>query len=308
MAQRTEETINITANDSTTSLIINARKLRILLDSTLVEQSLPSPKYRRAFLLLKTKEFSKVVRRGNFVRDGQVLQGLTKTLDILFHPSPLNVSTGGSRTGGAVRGIDVDAQLVQLINNGAIPDPVEGFTVNVLRALAAQKLVPFMAQANVGSVDICVGTALDIVCIDMSPRADPINNVVSVQLKTFGSKNHDVARGCFHSLLHECHALTTTRDTLIQRALLQVMCEYAIVQHAHSNALSDARLLVVTSRSIFAPLEDVCKWYRMPPHFPQVTSVFIRSCIQLKTADAEHIDQLKSRQIRLHNKRRNELR
>jgi hypothetical protein len=301
-----EVTVEIDADERTVALIENAKKLRILLDNTVCEQALPSPRYLKAYRLLKSREFAKVVRSGSFKYGGVELQGLTKTLDILFHSTPLHMNTGGSRTGGSLRGIEVDTQLAHIINNGRIPETIEGFTVNVLRALADQKLVPFMAQANVGGIDIGVGTALDLVCIDLTRRQD--NNVVSVQLKTYGVNNHDKPRGCFHSLLYKCDALSNTQDTLVQRSLLQVMCEFAIAKHSHNDALCDARLLVVTGRDIGRPLEKVATWYNMPTHYMQVVDVFISSCLYLKTADQRHIENLLSEQRFLRNKRRNALR
>jgi hypothetical protein len=308
MSHSREGTIDIDANESTIELVRSARYLRMLLNKTLCVEQLPSRSYRKAFEVLKSREFAKVVRSGSFKLDGQALQGLIKTLDILFHSMPLNVNTGGSRTGGCLRGINVDTQLAHIINNGTMPNLIDGFTVNVLRALVAQKLVPFMAQANIGSVDIGVGTALDLVCIDIGPNANPDNNVVSVQLKTFGTINHNKPHGCFHSLVDKCNVLTNTPDTLIQRGLLQVMCEFAITKHAHNNVLCDARLLVVTSRNIYSPLSMVANWYNMPAHFPEVVTVFINSCKYLKTANQEHIEQLLGQQRLLRNKRRNALR
>lgn len=279
---RKQATVDVAAGESDLRLIERAMAIRRML-TEIAPNKLP-PLYSKAWYLLNAHEFNRVTRQGAFVRDGFKLRGLTDTLDTIFHSRKLNVHTDGNRTGGSERGRRVDNQLTSLIDRGALPsEPLDGFTVNVLRALDKKGLVPFMTQANVGSVELGVGTALDILCINIAAPVN--NNVESIQLKTFGPRNHHKAVGTFHSIFHPSQVIQNTQDTLIQRALMQVMCEFAITQYGHNEPLHSARLLVVTSRSIDKPIDTVAKWYDMPGHHLHVAEIFRRSCQSLKTTN-----------------------
>lgn len=243
-------------------------------------------KFHRAWELCKGSEFKLVRRDRGFVRDGIRLNGLTEMLNTLYHQTALNCSTGGASTGGSVRGVMVDNQLTRLIDRQESPEVVDGFTCNVLRAMQKKQLYPFMTQANVGSCEWKVGTALDILCISMT-APDEYNNVVAVQLKTFGPRNHHKPDGKFSPLFRPCEAISSMNDTLIQRALLQVTCEYAITQAHHNNPLFSACLLVVTGRDCYAPLDGQVAWYPMPQNYLAIGRVFGEHCRKLQTL-SEH--------------------
>ena len=157
----------------------------------------------------------------------------------------------------------------------------------MLRALKKKDLVPFMTQARIGSVVWKVGTALDILCVDLN--APLVNNVVSVQLKTYGPRNHTLTRGKFCTLFDGFHEANSMDDNLINRSLLQVMAEYTITQIFHNNCLWDARLLIVHGTDITQDISTQVKWYDMPDNYAVIGNTFGEQCEMLLNLSEEDI-------------------
>ena len=206
-----------------------------------------------------------------FTVHGQPLDGLTSQLDLLFHPVPLDISTGGLSTGGSVRGMKIDSQLASLCggnprapsshfnhfsssgsqfnsNNigGAGGFPLlHDYTVRIVKRLRELGLRPFMAQVPVGSVRLRLATALDLVCVDETREGALVN----VQIKTGFERRENYSRtqrGAFFTGLGE----PPIPDSHEMRHLLQVMAEHLIVQIAYDNPLAYSMLMVVSANLI----------------------------------------------------------
>lgn len=189
-----------------------------------------------------------------FVVHGQPLDGLTTQLAQLFHPVPLDISTGGLATGGSSRGMRVDAQLAALVNTsslstastggaGGVP-PLHDYTARIVRRLRELGLRPFMAQAPVGSVPLRLATALDLLCVD--ERRD--GALVNVQIKTGFERRENYSRqqpGAYFT-----NTSAPVPDSHEMRHLLQVMAEHLIVQTAYGHPLAYSMLMVVSASQI----------------------------------------------------------
>lgn len=222
---------------------------RRLIDMFSSKTSLPIF-YHKAHDLLKNPTHGKtaLIRSSGFIHtpanshSSSRMEGITKIIQQLFHPLKLDVSSGGMATGGASRGIKVDNQLANLINNGISPDDgkFNPYAILAMHELMNQKLVPFCAQYAISAPSLGIATATDILCIDES------GDIVNVQLKTGFEKNYEKqARSglCMMSPHIECAKLTDMPDTFHNRHRLQLIVEHIIV----STFAVDSRLLVVTS-------------------------------------------------------------
>ena len=185
------------------------------------------------------------------------LEGLTKQLSRVFHPAPMDVGTGGARTGGSARGCRVDNELADIINRGKMPESgtMSLYTLKTLRQLFSEGLKPFCAQVPVGSLELKLATALDVVCININIRPEsapggPIqHNVVNGQIKTGFDQNYKVARGAMHSPLTRCPSLSVMGDSHANRHTLQLISEHLIVQRGYGNPLCDSVLIVISEKT-----------------------------------------------------------
>lgn len=186
-----------------------------------------------------------------FTVHGQPLDGLTTQLDQLFHPIPLDISTGGLATGGSSRGVRVDTQLSALISSppgsrgvaGGVP--LHDYTVRIIQRLRELGLRPFMSQVPVGSVRLRLATALDLICVDELRDGALVN----VQIKTGFERRENYSRsqpGAYFTNLGE----PPIADSYEMRHLLQVIAEHLIVQTAYDRPLAYSMLMVVSANQI----------------------------------------------------------
>jgi hypothetical protein len=183
------------------------------------------------------------------------LDGLTSTLASVFHPAPLNLSTGGQRTGGAARGSQVDREIHDLVVNNKIPESgFQPFTVKTLDYLRRNKLQPFATQVPVYSEELGLATTLDILALD------PEGKIVHIQLKTMGSKNYRTPRGRLMSPYCEGSKIASIVDCHYTRHQLQLLVERLIVQKGYGFPITKSRLVVITEdvHSII-PLDPIIK-------------------------------------------------
>lgn len=259
--------------------------LRSIFIDTKNENDLP-PKYRRAFRFLNGAHpgprVTKPVGSGFVSPDPQgtatVIRydGLTDQLTKVFHPLALSISTGGAATGGSARGMRVDDELAKLINRpNSYADGYNRYTHRTVQELYRLNLRPFWAQVPVGSIELNLATALDLLCVD---EKDPGGGLVNVQLKT-GFEIHrnyiSIARDSFlQSPYVKDAALATYGDSHAARHLLQVTAEHIIVQTAYGNPLSYSLLMVVSlnkTRSVQIPFRNQnenSEEFPMPPQPP----------------------------------------
>lgn len=189
-----------------------------------------------------------------FVYDGQgsgadTLDGLTGVMKNIFCPMELNVSTGGAKTGGSARGMQVDRELAGLINQGKFPDSDSlcAYTVKTLEYLYANDLQPLVAQPVAANRALNLATALDMVCMDSRGK------LVGIQLKTgFENKLYHTARGYFHSPFVADSCITKMEDSHHNRHMLQVTIEHILAQVDYGNPLDRSMWLVVTSNEVKA--------------------------------------------------------
>lgn len=218
-----------------------------------------------AFRFLYHERHSRITKSGAFVvtRNGvkRKIDGLTKQLAETFHPFPLNISTGGQKTGGSARGGEVDLELASLINTGQIPQrrdsdgapmppSLNNFTRRALEKLSEEKLQPVMAQVNVydDEQEMELATALDMICIDWKvDLSKHPTNLVNVQLKTGFDLNYNKKGEPFYSLDVEDSELTRIHQSHANLHQLQVAMEHAIVQTRYGRPLHRSVVLVVTS-------------------------------------------------------------
>lgn len=177
------------------------------------------------------------------------VDGLTGQLARVFHPVPLDISTGGAQSGGSRRGCLVDEQIAKLVNRGELPmnGTLAVYTVKALKQLRAENLQPFMAQVCVAWREANIGTALDMVCIDLERGGVLIN----VQLKTGFDRNYErslpgVTMSC---PFYPCPKITAMPDSHRNRHTLQLMAEHVIAQEWTDNALSDSLLMIISERT-----------------------------------------------------------
>lgn len=188
-----------------------------------------------------------------FTVHGQPLDGLTTQLDQLFHPVPLDISTGGQATGGSSRGVRVDTQLSALVSSplgspgvaGGFPLRLHDYTIRIVRRLRELGLRPFMSQVPVGSVPLRLATALDLLCVDETREGA----IVNVQIKTGFERRENYGRtqtGAYFTNLGD----SPIADSYEMRHLLQVIAEHLIVQTAYSRPLAYSMLMVVSANQI----------------------------------------------------------
>lgn len=177
------------------------------------------------------------------------VDGLTSQLTRVFHPMALDISTGGARSGGSRRGCLVDEQIAKLVNRGELPmnGTMALYTVKALKQLHAENLKPFMAQVCVAWREANIGTALDMVCMDLERGGALIN----VQLKTGFDRNYErslpgVTMSC---PFYPCPKITDMPDSHRNRHALQLMAEHIIAQEWTGNALSDSLLMIISERT-----------------------------------------------------------
>lgn len=180
-------------------------------------------------------------------------EGLTSQLSRVFHPLQLDVSTGGSGTGGSVRGMAVDREFEILVNH---PNESErelsilhDYTIRAASILMERKLRPFMAQVPVALIELSLATSLDLLCVD-----ENTGGLVNVQLKT-GFENRDnydrASRTMFfHSPFVPRSKIARIKDSHKNRHMLQVVVEHMIVQMGHENPLEYSMLMVVSSNVV----------------------------------------------------------
>lgn len=189
-----------------------------------------------------------------------VFDGLTKTLDSVFHPVALGIPTGGARTGGAARGNRVDSEIAALVNKGREPKGglYMDYTVRALEFLRARNMQPFAAQFDAYEADLGIATSLDILCINHDA---PSKKIVNVQLKTT-ERNYTRANGYFaspHPDVKESK-IKQIKDSKYARDQLQILLEHIMVRRAYGKVPLESMVLVVTSESAQSyPLGSVFK-------------------------------------------------
>lgn len=247
-------------------------ELRRAIDNAKTEKDITNNKWRAAWRVMHKSTIGTVRLQAfhGFVsseEDGSLFryEGLTKKLEDLFHPLPLNISTGGARTGGSARGMAVDRELADLINKGEVPrnEPLHRYTQKTLLCLKEANLKPFWAQVPIGDRELKLATALDMLCIDTNS-----GGIVNVQLKTGYDLNYTKANGNFVvslGSLHEdckCEAIERMPDSHESRNLLQLIAENMLVQRNHKNILSNSVLMVIS--------ETEHKCYHLPPNMENI--------------------------------------
>jgi hypothetical protein len=170
------------------------------------------------------------------------MEGITKIIDMLFHPVQLDVSTGGAMTGGSSRGCKVDDQIALLVNEGRAPDNkmLHRYTILTLKRLYQEELMPFAAQFAVSMPSAGIATAADILCINKDGL------VCNVQLKTGFERDYNTPSKIgmrMHSPHVPCLKLTEMIDSHKNRHRLQLIVEHAIM----SRMVHDSIVLVVSS-------------------------------------------------------------
>lgn len=208
-----------------------------------------------AFRFMTNPRHRLIRRAGAFVVDsdkGPVrMEGLTAQVSKLFHGTDMRVTTGGQRSGGSARGVQVDRELEALINRGELLDPssLQLYTVKTLQCLKHKNLQPFWAQCNVFDTQLGIATALDMLCIDTKVPALPgRTNLVNVQLKTGFDKNYNHSNGtCFTSPFTPQSALTRMEDSHHNRHQLQLLCEHMIVQNRYGRPLHSSAIMVISA-------------------------------------------------------------
>lgn len=183
------------------------------------------------------------------------LDGLTSTLSAVFHPAPLNLSTGGQRTGGSTRGVQVDKDIHNLVaNSRMLPENPNPFTLKTLEFLRKNGLQPFATQVPVYSEKLGLGTTLDIVARDREGK------IVHIQLKTMGGRNYRTPRGRLMSPFVEGSKIAGIVDSFYTRHQLQLLVERLIVQDGYGEPIKKSRLMVITEDvHSLIPLDPVIK-------------------------------------------------
>lgn len=245
--------------------------LRSLFNATQIEEEIKiTAKYRRAFRFLKGVHKGPHVRKpqnSGFVSpDPQgtptviKYDGLTTTLDHVFHPSQLGIGTGGDATGGFRRGMEVDAEISALVNKPyQVADRYNYYTHKTVNELYRLGLRPFWAQVPVGCIELNLATALDILCVD-----EKDGGLVNVQLKTGFEIQRNYTYSARDSFLRSPYIegggeLGGYGDSHASRHLLQVTAEHLIVQTGYENPLAYSMLMVVSKnkvRSVCVPGPD----------------------------------------------------
>lgn len=243
-------------------------------------------RYAAALRVLRCPTFRAVSYSQGFRMHGVKLNGLTKQLEAMFHPIPMNIATH-SQKDGSRRGMIVDRELAMLVNEGRMPADgmLSGFTINVLKALRRRELCPFACQVNVGDTHLCIGTALDIVAVDL--RTADLNNVVNIQLKTGFHDNYDKVkkRAAFRTPFVKFRCIQRLPYSYRSMHLLQVIAEHSIVQINHDKVLATSVVLVVRTDSLTD--SNPYEWVYMPKNFEHI-AVAMRMNLQMRSTVSDH--------------------
>jgi hypothetical protein len=175
---------------------------------------------------------------------GKPMFGITSVAKTLFHPLKLEMTSGGQSTGGSKRGICVDTQLSNLINNGDIPqDKVfNHYTILTLKALKNEGLRPFCCQYAASNNTLGIATSHDILCTDDEGR------VINVQLKTGFETNYTspCRTGMVMMSPHvDCEKLSEMPISYHNKHRIQLIMEHIIL----GSRIHNSKLLVVSSES-----------------------------------------------------------
>ena len=243
-------------------------------------------RYAAALNILRCPTFTSVSYGRGFAMYGVKLNGLTDQLKEMFHPIPINVPTH-SQKDGSRRGMIVDKELKMLVNESRIPEDgmLSGFTINTLKALRRRELCPFACQVNVGDTHLGIGTALDILAVDL--RSTDFNNVVNIQLKTGFRQNYDKAqrRAAFRTPFVKFRCIQRLPYTYRSMHILQVIAEHSITQINHGKPLSSSVVLVVKTDSLKD--SNPYEWVYMPENFEHI-AVGMRMNLQMRKTKNTH--------------------
>lgn len=257
-------------------------------------------RYAAALNILRCPTFASVKYGRGFSIYGQKLNGLTDQLKEMFHPIPINVPTH-SQKDGSRRGMIVDRELKMLINDAKMPDDgmLSGFTINTLRALRRRELCPFACQVNVGDVHLGIGTALDILAVDL--RSRDFNNVVNIQLKTGFRQNYDKPqrRAAFRTPFVGFRCIRRLPYTYRSMHILQVVAEHSITQVNHNKPLATSVVLVVKTDSLVD--SNPYEWVYMPENFEHI-AVAMRMNLQMRKTKSDHEFELETAKYVIDNK------
>lgn len=230
--------------------------LNKLLKNATSKESVPE-KYRKAFVFMHAREGPKILSNQGFFTptpSGPLkLDGLTSQLARVFHPLDLGISTGGAATGGSSRGMEVDKDFENLVDKerrereGVFYNDLHPYTLRAAAELMKKGLRPFMTQVKVGDVELRIGTALDIMCVDETTAK---GGLVNVQIKTGFEDRKNYSRKSRDLYLCSKYVvpsqLSNIQDSHEIRHVLQTMTEHMIVQMSHGQPLIYSMLMVVS--------------------------------------------------------------
>lgn len=246
--------------------------------------------------VVKNKGFKKLkvtINNGNVMANEIELDGLTDQLKMFYEGNRLP-TTGGLQSGGSTRGMTVDVQLQNLINKGILAQDVSPFTKKLLIGLQETQMRPFYAQVPVGDEDIRIGTALDLLCIDMKVKSN--DNVVVIQVKTTGNaNNYDDGTQNLLSPITNNGLITNRKDTLKTRHILQTAFEHYLSQKTFDKMISRSETWV-----IFDTLSEPQRYVASSFFPPDVLTAFINEMkLRLsKTSAAVQIKNIKTQEAR----------